>query len=361
MASIDVAEQTTIIPARIQRGQDTYAGRLDAWHMLGIVTGTFQTWREMVEAAKADFYVFKSQLQDGLGRPVDAWGTFRWDLADKAKGDKTASKFLGTVGSDYQVIQHTAGFDLLDALVGQIDGAHYETMGVLDFGRVVWGQVDTSVSIRVGDDVSNILLTFHTSHDGSRAFDIYETSLRVVCRNTLRAGSLNRLAATLRVRHTKSAPARIKGMQAEIQELNKTAMAMQDKLIALSERRVVKDTVKSLFERLFPRPKTEDGTPKESTRRDNILASILERYESNDSNAFPEQRGTALNLLNAVTEWTDHDRGTEPEAAVFGSGDRLKSLSLEWLIDNAGKMPLMPVAQASIPVADFASIGLNVA
>ena len=62
--------------------------------------------------------------------------------------------------------------------------------------------------------------------------------------------------------------------------------------------------MKTVLDRLFPGKKDENG--KSSTRNDNILADVLRCYESNDRNQFPEQRGTAYNLLNAVTEYTDH-------------------------------------------------------
>lgn len=343
--NIDVMERMKVIGENMRRGQDTYAGRLDAWHKMGAVSGKFQTWREMIAAAKADFVVFKSQLQDGLGRKVDAWGTFRWDLADKAAGNSQASKFLGAVGEDYKVIQHTEGFELLDELVGQVDGAHYETMGVLDYGKVVWGQVDPNVSIRVGDDVSDVLLSFHTSHDGSKAFDIYESIHRHVCRNTLRAGSLKRLAASLRVRHTKNAQTRISDLKAEIGEIRQVAMSMQERLTVLSQRRVTKESLQTVMTRLFPPTVNDDGVESSSTRRDNVLAEVLRLYESNDGNAFPEFRGTAYNLLNAVTEYTDHFRAStnngkrRAESSQFGSGAKLKALALDTILESAKSMP----------------------
>lgn len=345
--AIDVAEREKVIAARMNRGQDTYAGRKGAWHKLGAIQGEFKTWRELLTAAKADFTVFKSQLRDGLGRPVDAYGTFRWDADDKASGNKEASRFLGTVGQDYTIIQHTDGFELLDELVGSIDGAHYETMGTLDYGRVVWGQVDPNVKIRVGDDESDVLLSFHTSHDGSKAFDIYESLYRHVCKNTLRAGSLKRLAASLRVRHTRNAGKRINDLKTEISEIRSVAMSMQERLTMLSQRRVTKESLTTVMNRLFPPTTNDDGIETSSTRRDNVLAEVLALYESNDGDTFPEFRGTAYNLLNAVTEYTDHYRVSHgnglgrAESATFGSGAKLKADALEVIMQSASTMPTL--------------------
>jgi phage/plasmid-like protein (TIGR03299 family) len=353
---IDLAERIKIIGQRINEGRDSYAGRLDAWHSLGNVSGTFRTWKEMLDVAKAAYPVVKLQLEF-QGQPINSWGTFRIDT-EVPKGLEKEGRwlevggaqyfvtFLGNIGKDYKVIQHTEGFELLDHLVGQIDGAHYETMGTLDFGRIVWGQVDPNVSIRVGDDVSDIFLSFLTSHDGSRAFDIYETATRQVCRNTVRVGSLNRLAASMRIRHTRNADKRIADLKAEVDDIKSVALSMQDRLTYLSRKKVTKESLTTIFNRLFPPTTNDDGVEESSSRRDNKLATILSLYESNDNNAFPEFRGTAYNLLNAIVEETDHYRSSKgdgrAESAVFGSGDKLKTRALELVLQESEKMPNMP-------------------
>jgi phage/plasmid-like protein (TIGR03299 family) len=371
--NVDLLERMKVIGQRIREGRDSYAGRLDAWHKLGIVTGTYQTWKELLAAAKADFSVVKFPLQFG-GVDVDAFGTFRVDpeIPQGVKPTKQVElpdgrimhlTFLGTVGKDYNVIQHTDGFEILDHLVGQIDGAHYETMGTLDFGRLVWGQIKPNIQIAVGGDVTEIYLTFHTSHDGSRSFEIFETGVREVCRNTFRMGSLKRLAATLRVRHTKNAQKRITDLKTEIDEIKNVAMSMQDRLTWLSTRKVQKESLTSIMNRLFPPTKNDDGVEQSSGRRDNILAGILARYESNDNNAFPEFRGSMYNLLNAVVEYCDHDRGSNEDnrakAAVFGTGDTLKSKALDLILAEAEKAPAMLRNQPGVAV-DYAELGLNI-
>jgi len=350
--NIDQAERFKIISQRINRGQDSYAGRLDAWHNLGTVTGTFQTWKEMLVKASANFEVVKKQLEYN-GNPVDAYGTFKVTNWKEGEENRTGLQFLGTVGEDYTVIQHTEGFELLDTLVNSIDGAHYETMGTLDYGRIVWGQVDPNIQIRVGDDTSDVFLSFLTSHDGSKAFDIYETGVRQVCRNTVRIGSLKRLAATLRVKHTKNSQKRIDNLKVEIEEIRNVAMTMQERLNFLANRKVTKPSLTKIMDKLFPKKQTEDGE-ESSTRRDNILAEILAIYDSNDGDQFPEQRGTAYNLLNAVTNYTDHVRSSKgdmrSESALFGSGDKMKTTALGLILEEAEEMP--PIRQA-VQVQDW--------
>src|ERR1019366_2534101 len=75
---IDAHEQRVLVPVYMQSGIDTYAGRMDAWHALGNVTGKFETLEAITMAAGANFPVVKLQLEyDGF--LVPAWGTFRVD------------------------------------------------------------------------------------------------------------------------------------------------------------------------------------------------------------------------------------------------------------------------------------------
>jgi phage/plasmid-like protein (TIGR03299 family) len=370
---VDLAERIKIIGARIREGRDTYAGRQDAWHLLGNVQGKFSKWREILDAAGQAFEVSKMQL-NFMGVEVDAWGTFRIDTTipkglekkairvEMADGAVKYLTFLGTVGAGYEVIQHTEAFELLDSLVGQIDGAHYETMGTLDFGRKVWAQVDPLMTLRVGDDVSTIYLTAHTSHDGSSALEVFENAIREVCRNTYRLGSLRRLGQTLRVRHTKNADKRITDFKAELAEIRSVALSMQEKLVWLSQRQVKKENLTTIMNRLFPPTKNDDGVEVSSTRRDNVLAEILSLYEDNDNNTFPEQRGTPYCLFNSITNFADYSRSSKgdgrAEAAVFGSGDRLKTNALDIIMAEAEHMPLMPTRGASVEV-NWEEVGIS--
>lgn len=312
---------------------NTYIGRLPAWHKLGIVTGRYMTADELLANAGFQFQVFKSQLHDGLGRPIAAWGTFRWNNEDWKAGNKDAAQFLGVVGEDYSVIQHATGFRMIDALVQAQDGAHYETAGVLGNGERVWALADLGHVVKVGDDKQDGYLLFCTSHDGSMAHQYRLCLTRVVCENTLSAALSEKAKAKLVVRHTKNAGDRLEGCHEALAAIGGDVRRVEDRLNYLASRRMTREALTSIMDRLFPKAKNDDGEAKDTTRRDNILADVLKLYELNDGNAFPDQRGTAYNLLNAVTAYTDHFRSTRndarAESALFGSGDALKTKALE--------------------------------
>lgn len=336
-------------------GGRTYMGRRAAWHELGQVTGQHFSWQEICQSGMLAFEVDKRQLEYA-GIPVEAWGIFRTDN----------QTFIGAVGKDYTPIQHHLGFSGIDALIGSIDGAHYETAGALGNGETVWGLADLAMSNEVvpGDRHETYLL-FSTSHDGSRSYNYRITQTRVVCQNTLSAALNRKTEAALTVRHTRNAESRIRDMEGVIADLRSTGATVTETMRQLAQRRTTRESVAAVFDRLYPVKSGEES----STRRNNIIGDILRRFESNDRNQFPEIRGTAYNLLNAITEYTDHDRsaqgGKRAESAMFGSGDALKSKAYEYIVEAAASMPekapskvFVPVHQVSMPVASGVQVSL---
>jgi len=323
---------------------NTYFGRQDAWHGLGTVTGEYLTWADLC-AHGLNFGVEKHQLIDHNGHLVPVWGTFRTDT----------NGFLGAVGERYEIIHHSTGFELIDELVAAQNGAHYETAGALRGGAVIWGLVDLQLPLRVGNDVSENYLLFFTSHDGSCAHTYGLTSVRVVCANTLRMAMSTKRANLLNVRHTKNAKERLEKAHQALVVCGAEIRGLEEKLTFLAERMMTKPTTLSLLDRLFPKTGMEDGREVSSARRENILVEILENYESNDRNAFPEQRGTAYSMLNAITSYVDHSRSSRAgeagryESAVFGQGNRLKSQALEVLLEGAQGLPAKPHVVTSLP------------
>ncbi len=336
---------------------NTYMGRQAAWHKLGTVTGSFMTWSEILAHGGLDFQVLKNQLEY-QGVAIDAWGTFRSDNG----------VFLGTVGKDYTPINHAQGFDLVDALVGSVDGAHYETAGVLGNGEKVWGLASLNQRIMIGGtDEINVYLLFSTSHDGSMAYNFRIVSERVVCANTLAIALGERTKASFNIRHTVNAQRRIDDCHAVLANMGDDVARMEDKLNFLAQRKMNRESMTAIMDRLFPkRLKVGTDEPVSATRRENILGDILKLYELNDGNAFPEQRGTAYNLLQAVTNYTDFERSTQgngngrAESAMFGSGDKLKTQALEVIMESAKGLPVTyvsrPMAFTSAPVQEHVSL-----
>lgn len=329
--------------------RDAYMGRQAAWHTLGDVRGTYLTFADLMAAdSLLAFDVFKDQLEH-MGKPIDAWGTFRLDPG------ATEAIFLGTVGSDYQVIHHSKGFEMVDALIKSKDGAHYETAGALGKGERVWAQADLGLVMRIGgvDEIKSYL-SFLTAHDGSMSHQYRTVNTRQVCQNTWAAAVGEKTTAKLVIRHTKNADQRLNEAHDALRYFQDDVSSIEEKLNFLASRKVTRESLASIMDRLFPKTKKEkdgDVVYESSGRRDGMLAEIVRLYEMNDGNVFPQFRGSAYNLLNAVTEFTDHFRNpngdpkARAESAMFGSGDVLKTKALDLIVMAANKdMPALKYA-----------------
>jgi phage/plasmid-like protein (TIGR03299 family) len=254
---------------------------------------------------------------------------------------------LGAVGEDYAVIQHDEGFKTIDALMRTADGAHYETAGVLGSGERVWCLADLGHAVRIGEDTQKGYLLFSTGHDGSMSHSYRLVFTRVVCQNTLSMALGEKTRAALTIRHTKNAVSRLTEARAALDSMGNDVQRIEDRLNFLAGRKMNREALSSIMDRLFPKTaKDENGEAKETTRRTNILADVLKIYEANDGNAYPEQRGTAYNLLNAITNYVDHERSSKEdgraESALFGSGDTLKSKALEVIYESARGLDAVP-------------------
>lgn len=321
--------------------------RRAAWHELGQRTPDAQTWDQAMTLAGLDWKVVKRQLFGSIAedstnlQPVPAYGIFR----------DSDGAYLGTVGDQYTTIQNRYAFDFVDSLLEAENGAHYESAGALGNGERIWCLARVPHTITVaGDDKSEVYLLFTTSHDGSMAATAKLSTVRVVCQNTLNQ-ALSANGSMVRVKHTRDAERRLdhcKKLMAGVAHDTKT---LEEKLNLLASRRMTKESMHTILDRLFPKPTDEKANP---TRRENLLADVLTCYESNDRNTFPQIRGTAYNLLNAVTEYTDHLRGARitdnrknysvaqarAENAFVGTGDALKREALDVILQDTAGNPI---------------------
>ncbi len=338
--------------------------RKAAWHELGQRTDGAVKWADAMKLAGLDWRVIKrqlfgsiaddSELNKSLLVPVPAYGIFR----------DSDGAYLGTVGEQYTTIQNQYAFDFVDSLLEAENGAHYESAGALGNGERIWCLAKVPHTITVaGEDKSEVYLLFTTSHDGSMAATAKLSTVRVVCQNTLNQ-ALSANGSMVRVKHTRDAERRLDQAKRLMEGVGVDAKKLEEKLNLLAQRKMTRDSMKAIMDRLFPAPKDEKAN---TTRRENVLADVLRLYESNDKNTFPQIRGTAYNLLNAITEYTDHERSARltsgrkdytlaqarAENAFVGTGDALKQQALDVILEDTAGNPIHSVLY-SRPVSDRA-------
>jgi len=313
-----------------------------AWHKLGQRTPNAVEWREAMRLAGLDWRVCKQSLYDSRGQAVTAFGIFR----------EEDGQFLGAVGERYTPIQNVQAFEFVDALLESANGSHYDSAGALGNGERIWtaAKVPFDFETVPGDSLQTYLM-FTTSHDGSGSATAKLTTVRVVCQNTL-SSALNGAGEFVKVKHTRNAADRMRSAADAMRGVGQSVSALTDKLRRLAQVKVTRESMSSILDRLFPKPKDEKTS---TTRRENILAEVLQCYERNDGDKIPSIRGTAYNLLNAVTEYTDHYRTARggnilrdrADSAMFGSGEALKTDALEVILEQTANGPT--VSRTFIP------------
>lgn len=156
------------------------------WHKQGTRVDHALTAEEAIAAAQLDWqvntvpiYVNNVAGVKGFAKIPDRHAVVR----------ETDGKVLAVLGHNYTPVQNREAFTFFDEVVASKE-AHYNTAGSLLGGRWVWllakiGKDNGTISIK-GDAVDKYLLLIN-GHDGTLAFKMFFTPIRVVCYNTLNA------------------------------------------------------------------------------------------------------------------------------------------------------------------------------
>ncbi|VVP08441.1 hypothetical protein PS870_03179 [Pseudomonas fluorescens] len=231
----------------------------------------------------------------------------------------------------YQVVQPREVMEFYRDLTER-SGYELETAGVLKGGRKLWALARTGQSTALKDnDVVNGYLLLATSCDGTLATTATPTTIRVVCNNTLTI-AVNGASQAIKVPHsTRFDPRAVK------QQLGITVSQWDDfmyRMRTLAAHPVktheAKDYLRSVLCEVQP------GKPERSgLSNERALAKVLSLYEGHGRGGELEAaQGTAWGLLNAVTEYVDHERRARSneyrmDAAWFGQGAVIKQHALD--------------------------------
>lgn len=237
---------------------------------------------------------------------------------------------LSVVGGRYQVVQPRAVLEFYRDLT-EISGYELETAGVLKDGKKFWAlaKIGKEAALRGGDVVKGYLL-LATSCDGTLATTATPTTVRVVCNNTLSI-ALGETTCAVRVPHSTRFDA-----QALKVRLGISVSRWDDFMYRMKElaTRKVKSHESTKFLRKVlgvPEGKSVDD---QALLHERALKRVQELYEGHGRGAdLSSAKGTAWGLLNAVTEYVDHERrarnaGYRLDSAWFGQGAAIKQRAL---------------------------------
>lgn len=237
---------------------------------------------------------------------------------------------LSVVSQRYQVVQPDEVLEFYRDL-REFSGYELETAGVLKGGRKFWALARTgqSVALKGCDEVGGYLL-LATSCDGTLATTATPTTVRVVCNNTL-ALSLNGTTSAIKVPHnTRFDPNVVKKQLA-------VAISRWDEFMyemrTLAERKVSNKEAEHFFNQVLSVKTTGPTVQAQQTNRHAISKAISLFEGKGKGGNLASGKGTAWGLLNAVTEFVDHEkraRSTDHrmDSAWFGQGAALKQRAL---------------------------------
>jgi phage/plasmid-like protein (TIGR03299 family) len=310
------------------------------WHGLGAeltANADLETWRR---EAGLDSHVKESRVTFNDG-----------DQAREFEGRKVLYRSdtgapLSVMSDGFHVVQPADILNLYSE-IAKASGFCLETAGALDQGRRVWAlaKVSDGADIVNRDRVRPYIL-LATSFDGSMATTAKFTAIRVVCHNTITAA----VGGTIAGRPVKG-------------EQDETAAGKQQVVRVLHSVKWTDEIAKQVrmdlgivhnqFERFVVESQALAGKTMNATEADDFVAFLLEPYVKTkkkdgvvtnvrDTKGYRRilelfQGGakgaelvgdTRWAMLNAVTEFIDHERGgsdsSRLESAWFGTGNAIK-------------------------------------
>jgi phage/plasmid-like protein (TIGR03299 family) len=237
---------------------------------------------------------------------------------------------LSVMSHRYQVVQPAEVLEFYRDLT-EVSGYELETAGVLKGGRKFWALARTgqSTALKGKDEVGGYLL-LATSCDGTLATVATPTTIRVVCNNTL-AMSLGSATGAIKVPHS------IRFDPQAVKKQLGIAISQWDdfmyRMRQLAERKVSPQEAQAYFGQILHTEVTPRNRTKPAVNHafQKTMALYTGRGRGSD---LVSAKGTAWGLLNAVTEYVDHERRARSvdyrlDSAWFGPGAGIKQRALD--------------------------------
>ncbi|MDI1240036.1 MAG: DUF932 domain-containing protein [Polaromonas sp.] len=239
-------------------------------------------------------------------------------------------KALSVVSKRYKVVQPRAVLEFYRDLT-HASGYELETAGVLKEGRKFWALARTGKETKLrGNDLVQGYILLATSCDGTLATVATHTTVRVVCANTL-AVALDNARGAVKVPHsTTFDPAQVKSQLGIAVSQWDGFMARMKELTDCK----VNDAAAEKFLRKLICQTDAPVSANERLSQARALKTVQSLFAGEGRGAdLTSAKGTAWGLLNAVTQFVDHERRARSQdyrldSAWFGAGALLKERAL---------------------------------
>ncbi|MGL6251131.1 MAG: DUF932 domain-containing protein [Billgrantia desiderata] len=300
------------------------------WHGLGQQLSRHQpldVWRQQ---AGMDWHIEESPVRF-IADDVGHLGSIHSFPEQKVLYRSDTRAPLSVVSQRYKVVQPEEVLEFYRDLT-EYAGYELETAGVLKGGRKFWALARSGLGTALkGQDQVNAYLLLATSCDGSLATVATPTSVRVVCNNTLTI-AVDGMSQGVKVPHsTEFRPQLVK------QQLGISVSQWDDfmyRMKTLAERKVSQEEVKTYFQAVICNAEEPLDDPSKLPNY-RALNRVQKLYHGEGRGAqLCTAQGTAWGLLNAITEYVDHEKRARSndyrmDSAWFGQGASLKDKALE--------------------------------
>lgn len=321
------------------------------WHGLGQQLTEGASIEDWTFAAGMDWRVKRSKVRYF----TNAEGTDQreWDDNHVLLRSDTGAP-LGLVSDSYKVVQPKTVLEFFRDLTENA-GYHLHTAGTLFGGRKFWALAKVAESVVTGNDRVGGYLLLSTSCDGSMATECRETTIRVVCNNTLSMARAKDHRAVIKVGHRSVFNA--DSVKAKMQDSAQHFAGFIQSARELSAKRVTNAMAEQFVRQLLRPSDAPAAAPADDFATMLAKPATIAQYTTtivDDSKRAPKGEaeilnlfrssaiggtllgtaGTAWGLVNAVTEYVDHRQSAKTDShrldrAFFGSGDDLKTRAFD--------------------------------
>lgn len=294
------------------------ADRGEPWHRLGKRAEQAFTAQEALRLTNMDWDVellpMVALKGEGDAQQV-VHASNKWMVAYPDPHNGNALTALGYVGNRYNPVQNREAFAFMDGIVGSIGGAHYDTAGFLRPPRAdgtVMAQVFLTIDLAdagtvvldpkgAADELQTKLFCM-TSHDGSLALTMGESTTRIVCWNTQQM-ALRGARRMWRMKHTKN----IEGRMDEARESMALVLTYVDEMHAAAEKLVRQEFSDKEFNKLinmvWKMPTDLDSERRKAQNVEKVHDDL--RFCWKLSPTIENIAGTKWGAYQAVTEYLD--------------------------------------------------------
>lgn len=298
-----------------------FSVRQPMWHGKGNILAEYpRNWAEARVAAGLEWepievpdYGYKGITETGepAYTPETAIaGDFFADPERKRIIRNDTGATLNVANSTYPLITHKDMGDVVDAVL-DTEHVRYETAGSIQGGKGVWALalLDEPVTLKgtLAEDNSVTLpyLALLNRHDGSGAFSLTTTAVRVVCANTWKAAEVegSKNGTTYKFKHSKNWRDRVEEAQVAITGARKDFAkycAIAEDLLGI---RITPGQAEKFITAYIPEPPAgliSDRVMNNITQARNHIRACL------DSQTGALVKHTAYGLVQAAGEYADH-------------------------------------------------------